>query len=630
MTQTELLELKRLVMADPQKSVLKLKSLRKNFPENAVLGFYTELCMFAAGETCQLAAALRRVGETEIEFLGEVLQSWRKAGQSLRLARELRTIGEQNPAVRLQSLRWIANEVYFNGDLVEAVSQLTQAVILAKAENHFLLPRFLSNRGMLYGELGEARLEVEDLEAAQTLLLQSPNSPDYVRVVGNLGNAYARLGNERMARQYFLEVVKKGTELHEFNPVSNALIGLASLPSTDINDRPQLLERAVNAAKVAGAEIQIAEASIKLAPISKEPQTHLAKAESIARAMGNTLLLSRTLITAARIDATANEFSSALSITDEVLKTELPLTDQIEIFDIRVVCYKGLNLLSSAMEASEQVVALERKRINEALARDAQNSLMRATADRARYDLEQERMHRTVLNDSLNRLTNDYNDVQIEVIYRLALAAEIRDDATGKHTLRVSWVSGYLAEQLGLSGQDVEQIKTAALLHDIGKIAIPDYVLLKKGKLTQEETVVMRRHTEYGRNILSGSPSPLLKLAEEIAYGHHEWFNGNGYPQKLIADQIPLSCRIVTVADVFDALMSVRQYKDAWSLERTLQEFEKYSGTHFDPRIAEILIRDFNANLLRRMENEIVKESIAFDVERIATAGFLARRVQTN
>jgi putative two-component system response regulator len=179
---------------------------------------------------------------------------------------------------------------------------------------------------------------------------------------------------------------------------------------------------------------------------------------------------------------------------------------------------------------------------------------------------------------------------RLEVIQRLGRAAEYKDNETGMHVVRMSHYSRILASQLNVSKRWVELVFQAAPMHDIGKIGIPDNVLRKPGKLDADEWAVMQKHVEIGGDIIGDSDSLLLQMAQEIALNHHEKWDGSGYPNQLKGEQIPLSARIVAIADVFDALTSVRPYKKAWSIEETLALLERDAGTHFDPSLVPIFI----------------------------------------
>lgn len=170
-----------------------------------------------------------------------------------------------------------------------------------------------------------------------------------------------------------------------------------------------------------------------------------------------------------------------------------------------------------------------------------------------------------------------------EVIQRLARAIEYRDGDTGEHVSRVAQISELIARGLGLSSERCRYIFLAAPLHDIGKIAIPDAILSKPGKLTSEEMAVMRQHVIIGARILERGDSDLIRTAELIALSHHERWDGTGYPDHLSGADIPVEARVVAVADVFDALCSERPYKPAWPLDKARAEIERCSGSHFDP-----------------------------------------------
>jgi putative two-component system response regulator len=186
--------------------------------------------------------------------------------------------------------------------------------------------------------------------------------------------------------------------------------------------------------------------------------------------------------------------------------------------------------------------------------------------------------------------TRELQRTRLEIIQRLGRAAEFRDNETGMHVIRMSHASQIIALELGLPELEAETLLQAAPMHDIGKIGIPDRVLLKPGKLDAEEWVIMRRHPEIGHGIIGSHTSPLLIMAAEVALSHHEKWDGSGYPRGLRGDAIPLASRIVAVADVFDALTSVRPYKPAWPVEAAVAELVRGSGGHFEPRIVDAFL----------------------------------------
>jgi putative two-component system response regulator len=191
------------------------------------------------------------------------------------------------------------------------------------------------------------------------------------------------------------------------------------------------------------------------------------------------------------------------------------------------------------------------------------------------------------LENRVRERTRELEETRFEILERLSLAADYRDDATGRHTKRVGAISAAIARELSLAEDDVETIRMAAALHDIGKIAIPDAILRKPGPLTPEEKVIIQSHTTIGARMLSGSRSALMQQAETIALGHHEWWNGQGYPNALQGARIPLAARVVALADVVDALASDRPYRAAWDAESIRAEVTRQSGRQFDPAVVD-------------------------------------------
>ncbi|MEO5350827.1 MAG: response regulator [Magnetococcus sp. YQC-3] len=179
---------------------------------------------------------------------------------------------------------------------------------------------------------------------------------------------------------------------------------------------------------------------------------------------------------------------------------------------------------------------------------------------------------------------------QLETLDRLGRAAEFRDNETGLHVLRMSHYAERLGRAMGLDEGEAALLLHSAPMHDIGKVGIPDAILLKPGRLDPAEWVVMRRHPAIGAEILANATSPWLESSRVIALSHHERWNGDGYPGGLRGEEIPLFGRIVAVADVFDALTSARPYKSAWPVERAVVTLQEGSGSHFDPRIVAVFI----------------------------------------
>jgi putative two-component system response regulator len=227
-----------------------------------------------------------------------------------------------------------------------------------------------------------------------------------------------------------------------------------------------------------------------------------------------------------------------------------------------------------------------------ALSRSAEKHMARALA----LQLENAVATRSrELEDALRRLAKEdkaLTDSQEETVIRLAVAAEWRDPETGQHLERMSQHAARLATLAGMPADWVERLRIASQMHDIGKIGLPDAVLLKPGPLTDDERKIMQQHAEIGFKMLNDSESPLLQLGSIIALTHHERYDGTGYPNGLVGKSIPLEGRIVAIADVYDALRSVRPYKPSFSLEDSLEILRESRGTHLDPELLDIFIAD--------------------------------------
>ncbi len=213
-----------------------------------------------------------------------------------------------------------------------------------------------------------------------------------------------------------------------------------------------------------------------------------------------------------------------------------------------------------------------------------QTRLEQAVADRTKE------LYETL--DELKSTHYKLQEAYFEIIKRLARAADYRDNETGMHISRMSHYTNILAKAAGLDDEQCHQLYRSSAMHDVGKIGIPDAILLKPGKLDKAEFDIMKTHTVIGGKLLSDIDSDLCHLAEKIAMTHHEKWNGKGYPEGLSGEDIPIEGRIVAIADVFDALTSDRPYKKAWSVEDAIQLLIQEKGEHFDPKLVDIFIEN--------------------------------------
>lgn len=220
-----------------------------------------------------------------------------------------------------------------------------------------------------------------------------------------------------------------------------------------------------------------------------------------------------------------------------------------------------------------------------------ESKIMHNRLEEQNHELDAKVLERT---KELEAKTKELEEANVEILRALGRAAECKDNETGNHTIRMAKYAQLIALEAGYSYEDALDLFYASPMHDVGKIGIPDSILLKPGKLTPEEYETMKQHTTIGFNILSGaSKSKLVQLAQEIAVAHHEKWNGQGYPQGLSGENIPLNARIVAIADVFDALTAARPYKLPWSNDDAIAYIKKEAGQHFDPTLVAAFERAF-------------------------------------
>lgn len=199
---------------------------------------------------------------------------------------------------------------------------------------------------------------------------------------------------------------------------------------------------------------------------------------------------------------------------------------------------------------------------------------------------------KAVLENMVLARTEELRHTRLQVVQRLGMAAEYRDEETGNHILRMSHICAHLARTIAWSEVDSELMLNASPMHDIGKIGIPDAILLKPGKFEPHEWEIMKSHATIGGKLLDGDDSDLMRMAREIALTHHEKWDGSGYPSGLAGEAIPQAGRIAALADVFDALTSVRPYKKAWTIDAALDMIKENSGKHFDPQLVEVFLNE--------------------------------------
>lgn len=311
----------------------------------------------------------------------------------------------------------------------------------------------------------------------------------------------------------------------------------------------------------------------------------------------------------------AEGFTSLLCLTDsrDAQDIYLAYDPELVLLDINMPHFDGYQILDQFKEVEKKsyvpvlvLTALQDNKTRiKALKAGAQDFLTKPfntleTITRIRNLLTVRLLHNQVrdqniiLEKKVQERTLEIQETRLEIIHRLGRAAEFKDNETGAHIVRISKMSSLLGRLAGMTEEQAELLLHTSPMHDIGKIAVPDSILLKPGKLNAEEWKIMKNHTIIGANLLGGHNSDLMKSAQEIALTHHEKWDGSGYPQGKKGKEIPFEGRIVGIVDVFDALSSKRPYKDPYPIDKILSIIKEERGRHFDPDLTDLFIKNID------------------------------------
>ena len=462
----------------------------------------------------------------------------------------------------------------------------------------------LSNLGALYTALGNYPGALENLQAAHDLLQHTdPASRSAASNLLSLGTVYQELGETAKARTFFVRAVTVAQSAAEPLMAAAALNNLANhhVSAESWDEAIVAFQEALELAREAGAteyEVDnlggLGEVYAALGDLEQAAAVHglaltAARTVGYREGEGDALLnLGRDHLGAERPERALGPLGEAL-----LLAREAGLQPSVcRAHELLAAAHEALGSFREALEhhrafheAERAVFSAENERRTRHLS--VQFDLERAEHEAERYRLRAEvtQRARDEAEATVRERTRELEEAQLEIVTRLAVAAEYRDDHTGEHTRRVGRNAAAIGAALGWPEGEVRLIHAAARLHDVGKIGVSDLILHKPGQLTGPERASMQAHAEIGARILAGGRSRLLRLAEEIASAHHERWDGLGYPRGLAGAAIPLSARVVAVADVLDALTQARPYKGAWPLEAALEELQAQSGRHFDPAV---------------------------------------------
>ncbi|MFT2720367.1 HD domain-containing phosphohydrolase [Deinococcus sp. A31D244] len=524
-----------------------------------------------------------------------------------------RTAGRSDDAarvIRATALNQLAGVRHTQGRSDEALTHLQEALELWTALGQYSgQTHCLNNIGALQMSLGQYHLAITTLNRAYTLSrdhLSDLRAEAFILStlarVHHLDQDHARAVSVMRAAQ----LAAAGTPDQVVQATMHLNLGSFCLAAGELEEAAEQLEAALTLSRRLGyrlGELSTLDSLGSLYERRGESDRAVAahdQALSIALEIGDIqgelearLHLGQLHLGAAHLDEASMQLQLALELA---IQTGTPRETADAHHALAEVCRQRGDY-RAGFEHQAQLRTIERSLFDHERDRQTRDLTIRFEVERAHHEAEVYRLRTEVEHEArqaaetlVRERTAELARAQHEVVTRLAMAAEYRDDTTGEHTRRVGRAAARIARALGWTEQRASVMGIAARLHDVGKIGIPDTVLLKADKLTPPEFSQMQTHTLIGARILSGGRSELLRLAEEIALTHHERWDGRGYPRGLTGLQIPLTGRIVAVADVFDALTQARPYKQAWTPEAALAEIRTQAGSHFDPEVVAVAL----------------------------------------
>jgi len=523
-----------------------------------------------------LVQQARALARAEGDHLGEAESLYRLAslahydgqpGDAFALAVEARdfAISHDLPLVLAWSLNLIGLVHTNSGNHSEALSCCMQALDYYRGTDHRVDEGNLLNTiATIHHELGDTDRAIVNYEAAITANAEL-NRPDFDAIT--LANV-ATLRAERGEYDEAIKIGERALELcrrHAPGFLPEVLSSLAESygKCSDFSNARVLLEAAL--------------AMLDASSVSFDDSVR----SGVELAFG-------------RVEMAAGEHATAIVHLDRALGLA-------EVIGAKPVVMSAHDALAESLKAvgdfEKAVFHLERKfKVNQQMFNEGTDIRIKTLqiaheAEEARQQAEILRLRTSELEGLVVGRTTELEQFQLEALERLAILGEFRDTDTGEHTVRVGDMCAEIAHLLGQDPVWSERLRLAARLHDIGKVAIPDSILLKPGPLTSAEFEVMKTHTTLGARILSGSNSPLVQLAEQVALNHHERWDGTGYPNAIGGTEVPMSGRICAVADVFDALTSDRVYKKSWTVPDAVRYIARAAGTQFDPHVVEAFVR---------------------------------------
>ena len=541
--------------------------------------------------------------DLELDALTVIGHVYRNLGEFDTAALHLQQVLERSHKIKHQSIQAKALNIYAGvqharGQHAPALESLQQALTIRRRNHEYLDQAIcLINIGVMHTDQGDYIRALENLLEARGLLTEQVSQPrQQGHCLINLGRVYEFMHEYEQAINIYEEarLLAQRVEDQLIEATATVNLGAAHRLLEQPDAALKLFRRSLEISRHIGfkqAEITaldgIGTVQTAFGDFTAALESHR-EALRISRDTGYREQEIESLVNLARVHLASSTPELAL----ELLLGALPLAQSAELqkFVVDTHCllsetHEALGNPAAALRYHREYHRLERALFSDEAERRTKHLKMNFELERSLNETEVVTRANELLEEKVSERTRELEQARVEVVTRLAVAAEYRDDFTGQHTSRVGTLAAKIAQRLELPTEEVELLRLAARLHDVGKIGISDVLMLKPGKFSATEFERMKEHALIGAQILSGGQSPLLRLAEVVALTHHERWNGQGYPHGLSGADIPLSGRIVAVADVYDALLSDRPYKSAWPPAEARAEIERQAGAQFDPQV---------------------------------------------
>ncbi|GGJ30216.1 HD domain-containing phosphohydrolase [Deinococcus roseus] len=520
--------------------------------------------------------------------------------QSLSFAQQAFQLAEQTQLLLPETLAHLSDSYRGIGQFQNSLDTAKRALPLM-SKNHPEYPRLLMSLGAsatflsLHSEGMSYLLQSLELaQAREDRLLE-------FRVLNGIGANYVDIGELESGAEHFRKALQVAASTHEVSLDSVSMLNYNLSVTLSMQGKTQealepadlaidLARKTGSAKRMAAGLLQRGFLLIDMHQIA-EAESALLEALKISSDIEDPITQQSCYLGLGKVKIQYGLLPEAVPLLEAAIDPKYQTHYETQrAYSELVAVHKTLGQFEAALSRYEESIKLDRELTRKQTDDRFQELEVKYRTELALKEKSQAEKEREwlkgrnqMLKDLVQQRTEALERSQLEMLEALTTAGEHRDGETAQHTERVGEISKKVALKLGMSEVLAERVRVASRLHDVGKIAIPDDILLKPGKLTEDEYQQMKQHTLIGAQILSKSSSIMIRLACQIALSHHERWDGTGYPNGLFGEHIPIEARIVAIADVFDALTNVRPYKRAWSREEALREIQRAAGTQFDP-----------------------------------------------